>query len=140
MAGDINRKRILVVAGDETVRHFCRASLAPDLYHVELVSGMHEALGSLRSVPYDLVISDIEVPKLDGIDLYIIILKKYPYLKNRFLFIIGDCSTDLPSFLSYVQIGYLAKPIKISELIEAVGKAAAERPMTPGSSSRDRSL
>lgn len=133
MGGDINRKKILVVAGDEQVRHFCREALSHEGHSVELAAGTHEALGSLRSSTYDLVISDIEVPRLDGIDLYISILKNHPYLKNRFLFIIGGGSTDLTSFLSYIQIGYLSQPVKRSELIEAVGKAVAGEGPSGGS-------
>lgn len=125
MGGEIKRKRILVVAGDEGVRNFCREALAHDGHSVELAAGMHEALGRLRSSSYDLVISDIEVPRLDGIDLYISILKNHPQLKNRFLFITGDGSADLKPFLSYIQTGYISQPVKRPELIEAVGKALA---------------
>lgn len=123
LGGDINRKRILVVACDEGVRNFCCEALTHDGHSVELAAGMHEALGRLRSSSYDLVISDIEVPRLDGIDLYISILKNHPYLKKRFLFITGDGSADLKSFLSYVQTGYITQPVKRSELMEAVEKA-----------------
>jgi CheY-like chemotaxis protein len=125
LEGGAGKKKILVVASDESLRHFCHEALRRAGYGVELASDIHSALLSLKSSLYDLVISDIEVPALDGIDLYISILKKHPYLKNRFIFIAGDSSADLSSFLKFVQIGYILKPVRVTELLSAVGRVSS---------------
>lgn len=123
MGDDIKRKRILVVSGDEEIREFCRNTLSGHGHYVELAADQPQALGRLKTSEYDLVVSDIGAPRLDGIDLYISILKNHPYLKSRFLFIIGGGGADLTSFLNYIQIGYLSQPIGSTELMEAVGRA-----------------
>lgn len=125
MEDGAGKKKILVVASDASLRHFCHETLGRAGYGVDLVSDAHAALQSLKSYCYDLVVSDIETPTLDGIDLYISLLKRHPYLKDRFIFIAGDSSAELSSFLRFVQIGYILKPVRATELLSAVGRVSS---------------
>jgi two-component system sensor histidine kinase and response regulator WspE len=65
----IRRKRVLVVDDSLTVREFARRLLESNGYDVELaVDGMH-GWNAVRSSAFDLVISDIDMPRMDGIEL-----------------------------------------------------------------------
>lgn len=69
------RKRVLVVDDSLTVRELERKLLASRGYEVEVAVDGVDGWNALRSREYDLVISDVDMPRMDGIEL-IGLLKK----------------------------------------------------------------
>lgn len=61
--------RILVVDDSEFLRDTLRQTLEREGYMVDTVPDGHEALLAFRKQPYDLVITDIYMPNMDGIAL-----------------------------------------------------------------------
>ncbi|CAO3377693.1 response regulator [Azospirillum argentinense] len=61
--------RILVVDDAENVRYSLRISLEDAGYDVDEAADGEEALGKLRSAAFDLVVADVWMPRLNGIDL-----------------------------------------------------------------------
>jgi DNA-binding response OmpR family regulator len=61
--------RILVVDDDPILREFARVHLATPLTTIDTVGDGEAALLLLRKGPYDVVVLDIEMPRLDGISL-----------------------------------------------------------------------
>lgn len=61
--------RLLFVDDDPILREFARVNLASDLTHIDVAQDGVEALEMLESNAYDLVISDLEMPRMDGFDL-----------------------------------------------------------------------
>ena len=74
------RKRILVVDDSLTVRELERKLLANRGYEVEVAVDGMDGWNAVRTQPYDLVVSDVDMPRLDGIEL-VRLLKKDPRLK-----------------------------------------------------------
>jgi two-component system response regulator PilR (NtrC family) len=60
--------RILVVDDDQGMREFLEIMLAREGYNVSSASGGKEALRICRNEKFDLVVTDLKMPKVDGID------------------------------------------------------------------------
>jgi two-component system sensor histidine kinase and response regulator WspE len=80
-SGQARPKRVLAVDDSSTVRELERRLLAGHGYRADVAMDGMEAWEALRSADYDLVITDVEMPRLDGIALAALI-KKDPRLKG----------------------------------------------------------
>ena len=67
--GEQKSARILVVDDEKVIREILCEFLAMEGYVVRGVEDGEKALGELRLRPYDMVISDLKMPKVSGIDL-----------------------------------------------------------------------
>jgi DNA-binding response OmpR family regulator len=80
-----------------------------------------EALEKIGEVDYDLIICDVRMPRLSGIDLYERLKAQNLELLRRILFITGDTiSAETIGFIEENGIPYLGKPFEIQELLDAV--------------------
>ncbi|MBI5237794.1 MAG: response regulator [Deltaproteobacteria bacterium] len=116
------QRKLLVVDDDSFVRECCTALLTAYGYYVESASHGMEALDRLKLMVFDLVISDINMPKLNGIGLFKRVEAEYPYLKDRFLFITGAVpveETDNPVFAS-MSNRLIKKPFKPAEIVSSI--------------------
>jgi len=68
-AGGASARRVLVVDDSLTVREMQRKLLAARGYHVDVALDGLDGWNQLRAADYDLVITDIDMPRLDGIGL-----------------------------------------------------------------------
>lgn len=69
---------------------------------------------------YRLIISDINMPVMDGITLFKEIVKKFPGIENRYLFFTGNPDKDTLTFLKSNNLKYLLKPASVHELKKQV--------------------
>jgi two-component system response regulator PilR (NtrC family) len=74
--GDSNR--ILIIDDDQSICEVLRISLKREGYQVNVLSNPAEGLAEFRKNPYDLVIQDIKMPQMDGIDLLQALKKARP--------------------------------------------------------------
>lgn len=116
------RKKILFVDDDEKLRSFCSEVLTGAGYNVEVASSGTEAYGKLRESRFDLVITGMRIPGLDGMGLYLSTLKVYSHMKERFLFMTEDTCADFESqeVITRQNERYLIKPFDIKELLKKV--------------------
>jgi len=119
-------KKILVVDDEEVVRDFYRDSLVMKGYSVDHASDGLDGLGKLWEAVYDLVITDINMPKLDGIGFYESACIRFPYLKDRFLFVTGSPAGSVRDIYGPDKI--ILKPFKIDDLFDMVNRMTA-RPL-----------
>jgi len=113
-------KRILVVDDDEASRVLYAESLILAGYAVDSAGNGIEAIERMKGAEYDLIITDIYMPWLDGIELYRRVVEGRPEMRERFFFITGRASTDEVALLKKMRKCYLLKPFKIAEFIERV--------------------
>ncbi len=59
-------ERTLVVDDDRNTRRLLQAALEGRGYHVTVASDGAEALEMIRSQPFDVLISDLHMPRVDG--------------------------------------------------------------------------
>jgi two-component system NtrC family sensor kinase len=113
------RARVLIVDDEEFITGMIQEALRVKMNcRVDQTSDGKEAIVRLRESAYDLVISDVRMPCLDGFGLYTWIQENQPRLSSRFLFITGDAgSTDLDAQLERLKVPVLRKPFDLEHLI-----------------------
>lgn len=107
--------------------------LLPPLAVHTAESGIH-ALQVIQEVPVDILITDINMPQLNGIELAGIVKEKYP--NAEILFVSGyDEFEYARQAVSLGAVWYLLKPVQDEELLKAllraVGRLGAKRPKEP---------
>lgn len=69
---------ILVVAADETVSTLLHQHLASPQYRITIVNSAQTALGLLAQIQYDIVLIDVHLPEMNGLDFYLALRKVTP--------------------------------------------------------------
>lgn len=114
--------RILVVDDEEVIRESFRELLSMQGYVATIAGNGIEGLEQLEKGSFDLVIVDINMPKLDGIDFCREAIRKHPYLKDKFLFITGDLYGEIEALSMFIKhdTKVMKKPLSKNELLESV--------------------
>jgi two-component system cell cycle sensor histidine kinase/response regulator CckA len=125
------RQRVLVVDDELTLLSSLRRALGREL-DVVLASSAEEALGILeRDVRFDVVLCDIMMPEVTGMELFERVSKAHPELRDRFVFMTGGAfSAGMRELVEATQLPRLEKPFDIRELrriLHRRAKAASER-------------
>jgi putative two-component system response regulator len=114
-------KKILVVEDNEDIREGIVQHLQIDNFFVVQAKNGEEALLSLEHFRPDIILSDINMPRKDGIELYKEIRKNPKWVTIPFLFLTSDNSPQ--SIRLGRELGvedYLTKPINYQDLINAI--------------------
>ncbi|MER9607017.1 hybrid sensor histidine kinase/response regulator [Mesorhizobium sp. M0243] len=82
------RKRVLVIDDSLTVRELQRKMLGNYGYEVEVAVDGMDGWNAVRSGPFDLVVTDIDMPRMDGIEL-VSLIRKDTHLKNTPIMIVS---------------------------------------------------
>ncbi len=121
-----NKKRILIVDDDETVRLSYRRSLADSPWDVAAVQNGDEALHSMQTNPSDVVLLDVRMPGPDGISVLGTIKRKWP--DSEVVVITGYPSLD--GAVTAVRLGasnYVVKPVGPAEIVDLASAAMARK-------------
>jgi two-component system NtrC family sensor kinase len=90
-------------------------------YAVDHAGDGEQALSRVRQRPFDLVICDLKMPRLDGRAFFRTLSTETPALAGRILFVTGDVAgTEAEKFLEESGCRWLAKPFRLAELLRAV--------------------
>lgn len=112
--------KVLVVEDDESVRDLCCEVLESAGYTVETAANGLDGLGKLRRFEYDLVVSDLNMPELDGMKFLESASKICPGLDERFLLMSGYLTMEAEEAIAGRGVSFLSKPFRITEFIAAV--------------------
>jgi len=116
---------ILVVDDEPEVAELLHDILSRDGHRVDVAASGQAALGRLKRRRYDVVLSDLRMPGLDGPELYLRLQKQHPPLAERVAFVTGDTlSPDIKGFLERCGRPYIEKPITPADVRELVAKVA----------------
>jgi CheY-like chemotaxis protein len=114
-------RRILVVDDEPLVVDLLISILEGIGHSVDTAQNGLEAYGKVRAQPYDLIITDIRMPQMNGMDLYRKLLTRRPEMKSRVLFITGDLiDRETTRFLRETGARALAKPLQVQDVAGAV--------------------
>jgi CheY-like chemotaxis protein len=105
------RRRVLVVDDEPIMRELIGFMLEPEFEVVVLESGC-AALERVRSdIHFDVVLSDLMMPELTGMELFQALTRERPDVARRMIFMTGGIFTDaMGSFLSELDATPLLKP------------------------------
>jgi len=113
----VKGKRILVVDDERLVLQLLGEMLGADHHTVDTVSDGTQALEQLGRASYDLILSDVRMPYLDGPGLYRALERRLPDLCRRFVLMTGDVlSAEIQTFLEQTGVPGLSKPFDRSEV------------------------
>jgi signal transduction histidine kinase/GGDEF domain-containing protein len=119
--------RILIVDDEKEIRDFlCKALGRMGGFHVEAAETAEEALKKIEKDPFDLVLTDLKMPKMDGLQLMTKIAKSKPEILT--IMMTGHGTID--SALEAMKRGasdYLMKPLNLDELIIRIRKVLEEK-------------
>lgn len=114
--------RILVVDDEPEVRALCRECLELEDYTVEEACNGAEALDMMETTSFNLILSDVMMPDINGLELASMVRSRYP--DTLVILITGHGSIDLAK--EAIQRGafdFVTKPFRMSELRQAVERA-----------------
>jgi len=109
-------ERILVVDDEESLRLSLKFKLKSAGFDVDTAVDGEEALEKLKAKPADVVLLDINMPRMSGIEALTIIRQTYPQTEAIMLTGFADFSTAIEC----LKIGakdYLVKPVDTTELV-----------------------
>ncbi len=118
--------RILVVDDDEGVRRALARFLAGRGYQVETAADGREALEKLKGDGISLMLLDIRMPGMSGIDVVPDALEINPDLAIIMLSALAD-ATSAAICMQRGAMDYLTKPIELTDLGNAVERALRKR-------------
>lgn len=116
--------RILIVEDDESVRAFTARAIAAGGHEVETAEDGDLGLESIRSADgsYDLILSDIRMPTMDGIEMAKRAASEFPGLK--ILLMTGYAEQrERAADLASIVIDVVPKPFSLAEIRTRVEKA-----------------
>ncbi|MDR4497633.1 MAG: response regulator [Candidatus Scalindua sp.] len=108
-------ENILIVDDEQIITNLLKALLNRS-GNIDVAHNGQDALKLIEKKYYKLIVSDINMPIMDGISLYKEAVAKFPKLSTRFLFMTGGLSTKNQAFFMENQIKYLTKPVEINLL------------------------
>ena len=119
--------RVLVVDDDPSLRDLLRLHLRTEGYDVRLAADAIEAGYAILRTPPDLLIVDVNMPYMSGIDLMATIAADSTIPFFPFIFLSAD-ETRMDHGYRLGAAAYLVKPVIKTRLLDAVGRALAPRP------------
>ncbi len=114
--------RILIAEDDEPQRQFAQRALALDGHRVEAVADGIAALAALRGAAFDLLLTDIQMPGMDGIELALLVGREQPRLP--IILMTGFAAQkERARNLDALLRGVVLKPFSIEEIRATVRRA-----------------
>lgn len=120
---DISKLTILYVEDEPELRDHVGYALRLYIDTVLTASNGQEALELVRLNKPDILISDIRMPLMDGLELTVLVRRKFPSIPV----LLCTAFTDTAYLLKAIELGvaaYIPKPIDITRLIAAIKQAA----------------
>ena len=122
-----SQRAILVVDDEAEIRDALAEILAGARHRVVAVGSGREALARMAAEHYDVILTDIRMPDLDGRALYQEIQRRWPGQAGRVAFVTGDTlASALREFVSESGRPVIEKPFLPSEVRRIVAELVTE--------------
>ena len=118
--------RALVVEDEPALGAALAEALADAGFTVDRAGDGEEGLTRLTESAYDLIVCDLKMPRIDGMQFYRAMAVATPALARRVIFVTGAVAgTDAERFLEETGCRWLAKPFRLGDLLRAAREALA---------------
>ena len=114
--------RILLVDDDESLRRVTQFQLEQAGYEVATAAGGAEALQALQRSPQDIVVTDLRMPGLSGLELLRKIRADYPEISVVIVTAFGTIETAVEAMKAGAY-DYVTKPVNPAELVLIIERA-----------------
>lgn len=110
---------ILIVEDEAPLSGLLKVFLAEEGRVHQAANGL-EALSMLEERDYAAVISDVDMPVMNGIELYFKAKERYSGIGQKFLFLTGSFEEEYMHFFRNTRARYLFKPVTMAEVRKAL--------------------
>ena len=124
-----DKKQILIADDEANLRRVLAAQLVKDGYEVHAVENGQDAIEMLAENHIDVVITDLRMPKIDGMALLQHVVATYPDVPVIMITAHGTVDTAVAA-LKVGAFDYITKPFERAELRSVVAKAARTRELS----------
>lgn len=118
-------KTIMVIDDEKIVCDMAKIALKKEGYDVETFVDPKQALGRMKESPFDLVVTDLKMKGIDGMEVLQTIKAEYPATKVIMITAFAHLNAAIEAFRSDV-LDFFPKPVKLKELIAAVKRGIGE--------------
>jgi DNA-binding NtrC family response regulator len=126
MTEGLSRLRLLVVDDEPGIRAFLAWRLRARGLEVELALDGQDALEKMQRQHFDLVITDVTMPRLEGFALLEAIKLHHP--KSKVILMTGFSTVETAvGAMRRGAFDFLLKPFRLSALLQTVDRAIAEK-------------
>jgi signal transduction histidine kinase len=121
-------QRILVLDDEPLIGEFLVGALEGN--HVDVTIDGSEALKRAADGSYDLVLCDLRMPRMSGIEFYNELSRRRPDLASAFVLMTGAAvDEEMQRFLATNAVPVLRKPFDMGELKQCVARSARAKPL-----------
>nr|WP_246545680.1 response regulator [Pelotalea chapellei] len=116
----------MIVDDEENARNGLAKLLSREGYEISTAANGHEALNYLRSREVELIITDINMPEMNGITFLRELNRTHPASNVIMVTAYGE----VESYIEAMNLGafeYVNKPVKVEELIKIIAKIFKEK-------------
>lgn len=115
------KRASIVAVDDDPLMCEVLATILCDEYDVATFTSPRAALASMLQGKFDLILCDVMMPDLNGIELYDRLVSERPELANRFIFITGGAFTERARvFLRRADRPIVKKPFAMRQLVKTI--------------------
>jgi two-component system NtrC family sensor kinase len=110
--------RALVVEDERALGDAVGAALADEGFKVDRADNGEEALARLAERHYDVIICDLKMPKVDGMQFFREVSARTPQITRRLIFVTGDVAgTEAERFLEESGCRWIPKPFRLKDVV-----------------------
>lgn len=120
------KSRILVVDDEESIREFLEIMLRKEGYEVTCAEDGQKAADLVKKKSFDMVISDLQMPNMTGIELLKTVKDQYPDMLFMMITAFGTTETAVEA-MKLGAYDYITKPFKIDEVRIIIQNALRSR-------------
>lgn len=124
----MDRGSILIIDDEEIIRTSCERILRPEGYRIKTGKSGAEGLRELDSSSFDLVLTDLKLPDIDGIEVLVRIKEKWPGTEVIIMTGYGTVQTAVRAMKAGV-FDYIEKPFSPADLLALVKRAMERKGM-----------
>lgn len=112
-------KRILIIDDDDNIRNLLKLELTDSGYQIETVDSALKGIDRIKDVSFDLIILDIKMPGMDGIEA----LERIISVRNEIPVIIHSAYSHFrENYRTWSAVSYIVKSGDLTELKTAINK------------------
>lgn len=117
--------RIMVIDDEKIVGDMAKLSLEQEGYSVETFLNAEPALARLKEEKFDVVVTDLKMKGIDGMEVLRTVKKLYPDTKVIMITAFANLDAAIAALRAEVH-DFFPKPVKIKELKESINRALSK--------------
>lgn len=123
--GEGGRLNIAVLDDEPLIRELLHDNLCEQGHGVTCFATPQELLAILGRQRFDVILSNVKMPTMNGLEFYGRVMERYPTQARRILFLSGDVmQAHIRGFLERNGCPYLAKPFRQAALLAEINELA----------------